>query len=301
LSLLNFIELPGCGPIPILYEDRSVLAIDKPRGWLLVPVSWQKTARNLQAAINSSIAAGDFWARSRGLKFLRYVHRLDAETSGVLLFAKSPGAVETFSKLFESRQMEKTYLAVVVGKPKENEWICRLKLIPDPRQIGRMKVNPHGKPAETHFKILNECAAGILPAEKNESSAFCRQDVGSTFYLVECKPITGRTHQIRVHLAESGLPIVGDEMYGEGGTRRTQRISPIKLSAPSPRPSPPPAAGERVVKAKRDRERGNQESRPDEDIQFGLRAVRLAYVDPFTKRRVRIHAPTEDFLREFGF
>ena len=89
----NFIELPDCEPIPILYEDRSVLAIDKPRGWMLVPHSWQKTAWNLQAAIASSMAARDYWARSRGLKFLRFIHRLDADTSGILLFCKSIGAV----------------------------------------------------------------------------------------------------------------------------------------------------------------------------------------------------------------
>src|SRR5512147_523619 len=87
--------------ISILYEDRSVLAIDKPPGWMLVPVSWQKTSWNLQAAIMSSITAGFFWARSRNLKFLKYVHRLDAETSGVLLFAKSQGALNTFGDLFE--------------------------------------------------------------------------------------------------------------------------------------------------------------------------------------------------------
>ncbi|HEY1788286.1 MAG TPA: pseudouridine synthase, partial [Verrucomicrobiae bacterium] len=96
----NSIELPDCEPIPIVYEDRSVIAVDKPRGWMLVPHSWQRTDRNLQAAITSSIAAGDFWARSRNLKFLRHIHRLDADTSGILLFGKSPGAVETFSDLF---------------------------------------------------------------------------------------------------------------------------------------------------------------------------------------------------------
>ena len=231
----SFIELPGCEPIPVLYEDRSVLAVDKPRGWMLVPVSWQKTARNLQAAINSSLAARDFWARSRGLKFLRYVHRLDADTSGALLFAKSTGAVKTYSDLFESRRMEKTYLAVVAGEPKETEWICQLKLAPDPKSIGRMKPDArNGKVAETHFKVLDK-TPGLT--------------------LIECKPVTGRTHQIRVHLAESGCPIAGDEFYG-------------KLEGSLP---------------------------------LGLRAVRLAYVDPFTKRRVEIVAPTEDFLKELGF
>src|ERR1041385_5899212 len=150
-----FIELPDAEPIPILYEDRAVLAIDKPRGWMLVPFSWQKTRFNLQAALVSSIAAGDFWARSRGLKFLRFIHRLDADTTGVMLFAKSHGAVEAYSALFESRRMEKTYLAVVHGIPKQNEWTCQLKLAPDPKQPERVKVDArHGKESETSFRLL---------------------------------------------------------------------------------------------------------------------------------------------------
>src|SRR5208283_348942 len=167
----NSIELPDCEPIAILYEDRSVIAIDKPRGWMLLPVSWQNTGRNLQAAINSSIAARDFWSRSRGIKFLRYVHRLDTDTSGVLLFAKSPGAIKTFPDLFEDRRMQKTYLAVVAVEPRETDWTCQLKLGPDPRQTGRMKVDSReGKEAETHFRVVE-----IIP--------------GLT--LIECKPVTG--------------------------------------------------------------------------------------------------------------
>lgn len=236
------IELPGCEPIPILYEDRSVIAVDKPRGWMLVPHSWQKTSRNLQAAITSSIAARDFWARSRNLKFLRYVHRLDADTTGILLFAKSFGAVETFSDLFEGRKMEKTYLAVVADLRGNTlngglraEWTCSVKLAPDPRQVGKMKVDPrNGKESETHFKVLEN---------------------SGKFTLIEAKPVTGRTHQIRVHLLESGLPIVGDELYGK---REGQ-------------------------------------------LPLGLRAIKLAYTDPFTRRRVDISASADEFLDEFGF
>jgi RluA family pseudouridine synthase len=188
------IELPGVAPIPILYEDRAVLAIDKPCGWMLVPFSWQKTGRNLQAALASSNAARDFWARSRNLKFLRFVHRLDSETTGILLFAKSPGAVKTYGVLFESRKMEKVYFAVVHGVAKEREWTCRLKLGPDENARGKMKVDRRaGKEAETHFRVLQS---------------------GEKTSLIEARPFTGRTHQIRVHLAESGLPVVGDEFYG---------------------------------------------------------------------------------------
>ena len=237
MSKPGSIQLPTGENIPILHEDRAVLAIDKPRGWMLVPFSWQRTSRNLQAALTSSIAARDFWARSRELRFLRFVHRLDAETTGILLLGKSPGAVKTYGELFESRKMEKKYLAVVHGLPKQKEWVCRLKLAPDASRRGRMKVDARtGKDAETQFRVLEN-----------------RERVS----LVEARPFTGRTHQIRVHLAESGFPIIGDELYGKNEGKCA--------------------------------------------LNLGLRAVELCYTDPFTKRRVAIHAPIEEFLNEYGF
>ena len=245
MAKTNYIEL-GEGKraeqIPILYEDRSVIAIDKPAGWMLVPFSWQKTTRNLQAAITSSIGARSFWARSRNLKFLQFIHRLDADTTGILLFGKSAGAVRTFGELFESRRMEKVYLAVVDGVPKNPEWNCQLKLAPNPSEIGKVKVDPrNGKSAETFFKVL-------------------KTNGGKT--LIEAHPVTGRTHQIRVHLAESGFPISGDPLYG-AATKTDKKERP--------------------------------------EFPIGLRAVSLSYVDPFTKRRIEIAAPIENFLREFGF
>jgi len=271
-----------------------VLAVDKPRGWMLVPVSWQKTARNLQAALNSSIAARDFWARSRGIQFLRYVHRLDADTSGVLLFAKSQGAIKTFSDLFESRRMEKTYLAVVAGEPKETEWACHLKLAPDPRRIGRTKVDSQGKPAETHFRVLQSLPETEVFGVRQPVGALKSGDVSpqskagvAKLTLVEARPVTGRTHQIRVHLAESGFPIVGDELYGKplaldiGRARLPHRQAEQQLG---------------VARLLGAASAGRVKSFP-----LGLRALRLAYADPFTRRRVDIRAPTEEFCREFGF
>jgi 23S rRNA pseudouridine1911/1915/1917 synthase len=162
------------------------------------------------------------------------VHRIDADTTGILLFAKSLGAVNTFGDLFESRKMEKSYLAVAHGTPKQTEWTCRQKIGPDAEERGKMRVDPRqGKEAETVFRVL--------------------QVVGNVA-LIEAKPYTGRTHQIRVHLADSGHPIVGDEMYG----------SPARK-------------------------------------ELGLRAIGLAYQDPFTKRRVQIRAPVEEFCRKYGF
>jgi RluA family pseudouridine synthase len=232
----NFIELPGCDPINILFEDRSVLAIDKPRGWMLVPDSWRLTNWNLQTAIDSSIRADDFWARSRNLRYLRHVHRLDADTSGVMLFAKSEGAMRAMGELFESRRMEKTYLAVIEGVPKEKEWTCELPLGPDPKNFGKMRVDTseEGRESETRFRAL----------VSNER-----------FTLIEASPLTGRTHQIRVHLAQSGCPIMCDELYG----------------------------------------------RVEKGFRLGLRAVRLAYHDTFTRRPVNILAPVADFLKEFHF
>ena len=200
----HYIELGSGERIPILYEDRSVIAIDKPAGWMLVPTTWQRTQRNLQTAIVSSIAAGHFWARSRGLKFLRYVHRLDAETTGVLLFGKTPGAVRSYGELFESRDMEKRYLAIIEGAPPRNEWACRESIGEQSSSPKRMKIDPrHGKQAETHFKVLAQSAGRVL---------------------IEARPITGRTHQIRLHLAHTAAPVLGDALYG-----KAKRDEPLAL------------------------------------------------------------------------
>lgn len=237
-----FIELGDGTRLRILHEDRSILAIDKPRGWMLVPYSWQKTQRNLHAALVSSIAEGGFWAKSRGIRFLRHVHRLDADTTGILLLARSQGALDTFSELFESRRMEKRYLAVVEGRPAQSEWVCTLKVGPAPGPPGRMRAHPRdGKDAETRFRVL----------ETRGHRA-----------LVEAFPVTGRTHQIRVHLLAGKTPVVGDPLYG-----------------------PRPAAGT---------------GRPP-DPGLALRAIWLGYQDPFTRRRIEIKAPTGGFLKEFGF
>jgi 23S rRNA pseudouridine1911/1915/1917 synthase len=180
--------------LSVLYEDSALLAIDKPAGWMLAPVSWDRTGRNLQRALESCLRGGALWARRRHLQFLRFIHRLDADTSGVLLLAKTPGALKVLGRLFQTRQMQKFYLAVVHGLPAKTEWTCRLPVGRDPARPHRMRVNGlEPRQAETSFRVL---AAGLDNA------------------LVLAQPQTGRTHQIRVHLAAGGHPILGDRLYG---------------------------------------------------------------------------------------
>lgn len=239
------IELPEGTVIPILYEDRAVLAIDKPAGWLLAPDSWRRTSRNLQLALMSSLESGDHWARARNLHYIRFLHRLDADTSGVLLLAKNPGAVRAYSRLFEMRQVEKVYLAVTHGVPAEQDWVCRLKLAADSSQAGRTRVDTRrGQEAETRFHIL----------QTSQETA-----------LVEATPVTGRTHQVRVHLAESGHPVLGDMLYNASAASRRAAIR-----------NPP-------------------------SFPLALRAVALSYPDPFQNRSVHISAPADEFCRHFGY
>ena len=188
------IELPDGTLMRILYEDRGVMAVDKPAGWMLGPEDEERLSRNLHVALVDLIGSGAWWARSRNLRFLRFVHRLDAPTTGVLLMAKSQGAIPPFSRLFATRDVSKRYLAVTEGVPREQAWTCREPLGPDPELHGRHRVDRReGKPAETDFRVL---------------------EVRGNRALVEARPITGRTHQIRLHLRAAGCQVVGDVLYG---------------------------------------------------------------------------------------
>jgi 23S rRNA pseudouridine1911/1915/1917 synthase len=195
MAKTDYVELPDGSQVSILHEDRAVMAIDKPPGWMLGPEDEEHVRRNLHIALTLGIEAGSWWAKCRSLKFVRFIHRLDAPTTGVLLLAKSRGALAPYGKLFATRLVQKTYLAVTDRIPKEREWTCTLPLGPDPAMPGRHRVEPeNGKESETRFKVLRELNGRAL---------------------IEAYPLTGRTHQIRLHLLAAGCPVTGDILYGK--------------------------------------------------------------------------------------
>ena len=180
--------------IAVLFEDEHLLALDKPARLLIAPEGDDPNRPNLMTLLHAAIAAGKPWARERGLTYLSDVHRLDAETSGVLLLAKNKPALIALADLFGAEKAALRYVALVHGTPAEDHFAVNAKIGPHAVKPGEMRVDAHnGKRASTQFTVLEK---------------FPRQT------LLRCEPLTARTHQIRVHLSNIGLRIVGDELYG---------------------------------------------------------------------------------------
>jgi 23S rRNA pseudouridine1911/1915/1917 synthase len=178
--------LPEPLPIEILYEDAQVLAVDKPAGQVTHPAAKNFTGTLLNAVVHYLQKKG------AGLR-PGIVHRLDKETSGVIIIAKDAKSLELLSRQFEKRTVEKIYRVVVCGavESKKGEITGAI----DKDISGRkMTVSPGGRFAQTDFKVLKK--SGI-------------------YTYLEAYPRTGRTHQIRVHLAKIGHPVLGDPLYSK--------------------------------------------------------------------------------------
>ena len=175
---------PHAPYLPIAYMDDEVLVIDKPSGLLSVP---GKTP-DLDDCVEARTKA---WLPSAHI-----VHRLDMDTSGLIILARSKAGQRDLSKQFEQREIAKTYMAIIWGGPDADEGVIDLPLIADwPRRPLQKVCHETGKKAVTHWQVV-------------------RRDTKTS--LVRLKPETGRSHQLRVHMLSLGHPIIGDPFYAEG-------------------------------------------------------------------------------------
>ena len=159
----------------ILYEDSHCLVVDKPAGLL-------------------SMRKGEYCPEATLEDYGLLVHRLDRDTSGVVILAKDPDTQSFLRRQFQARTTHKTYVAVVSGRPRLDSALIDLPIARNLKHPTTFLVDPSGKPSQTNYRVL---------------------DSDGTHSLVELRPISGRTHQLRVHMHYLGTPILGDRVYGK--------------------------------------------------------------------------------------
>lgn len=179
-------------PLDILYEDKDVIVINKPAGMVVHPAPGNPEGTLVNALLNH---CGESLSGINGVKRPGIVHRLDKETSGLLVAAKNDKAHHHLSHQLATREMGRIYLALVWGRMLPKSGTIEGSIGRDPRHRQRMALRENGKFARTHYKVL--------------------KFFGTTASLVECRLDTGRTHQIRVHLTSKGYPLIGDPLYGK--------------------------------------------------------------------------------------
>ena len=179
-------------PIDVVYEDSDIIVVNKPKGLVVHPANgnWDGTLVNAVMAICKDSLSGIGGEIRPGI-----VHRLDKDTSGLLIIAKNDQAHLNMSNQIKDRQVKKIYYALVRGVVPENEATINMPIGRSTKDRKKMAVTKDGKEAITHFKVIERF---------------------NKYTLLEVKIDTGRTHQIRVHLSQIGYPVVGDEVYSNG-------------------------------------------------------------------------------------
>jgi 23S rRNA pseudouridine1911/1915/1917 synthase len=179
-------------PIDIVYEDNDIIVVNKPKGLVVHPANgnWDGTLVNAIMAKCKDSLSGIGGEIRPGI-----VHRLDKDTSGLLIIAKNDKAHLNLSEQIKDRKVKKVYYALVRGVVSENDATINMPIARSTKDRKKMAVDKNGKEAITHFKVLERF---------------------DKYTLLEVKIDTGRTHQIRVHLSQIGYPVVGDEVYSNG-------------------------------------------------------------------------------------
>ncbi|MFR0822760.1 MAG: RluA family pseudouridine synthase [Clostridia bacterium] len=183
-------------PIEIMYEDEDILVVNKPKGLVVHPGNGNPDGTLVNAIMAK---CKDGLSGIGGEIRPGIVHRLDKDTSGLLIVAKNDKAHITMSEQIKNRQVKKTYIALVKGIITEREATINMPIGRSTKDRKKMAVTKDGKEAITHFKVIKRY-------QKTEAS----------YSLLEVKIETGRTHQIRVHMAQIGHPIIGDMVYSNG-------------------------------------------------------------------------------------
>jgi len=190
--LIEAIPLPQDIPLDILYEDEDVIVVNKPAGMVVHPAPGNPKGTLVNALLNH---CGESLSGINGVKRPGIVHRLDKDTSGLLVAAKNDKAHQGLAHQLAKREMGRLYVALIWGRIIPLEGVLEGPIGRDPRHRQRMAITLKGKFARTHYKTL--------------------KPYGTLASLVECRLETGRTHQIRVHLASKGHPLMGDTLYGK--------------------------------------------------------------------------------------
>lgn len=233
--------------LDILYEDENLIVVNKPAGILVTPDRWNADIPTLQDMLREYLHRKSETSHPN----IRVIHRLDKDTSGSLVLAKNVQAQSYVSKQFEKGETHKTYHAIVQGVIAQNEGVISFPLMESEKRPGTMVVNAKGKQSVTLFKVLERF---------------------SNCCLVEANPLTGRTHQVRVHLASHGFPLLIDSIYGSG--------NPVYLS-----------------QVKKNYKPKEKEEKPVIS-RLPLHAFRLSFKEPTEGKMVVAEAPhPKDFAR----
>lgn len=191
--------------LPVIYENDDVIVIDKPSGVLT----------HAKGAVSSEFSVAEFVKPKTAYKSYTnrpgIIHRLDRDTSGVIICAKNNEAVKILQRQFSDRKVKKQYIAIIEGVLKENTAMINLPIARNPKAPSTFRVDANGKPAQTKYEVL---------ASDDRCS------------LIRLQPHTGRIHQLRVHMTHLGHPILGDRVYGKEAKRLMLHAESLEITLP---------------------------------------------------------------------